>query len=56
MHGGYIQSRLLWPHYNQEVQEAAPHLPAGNKEHWPSAQLPAVGAGWTEVFLVPAGT
>ena len=31
MHMGCAQSRLLWPHYRQAVQEAARHLPPGDK-------------------------
>ena len=55
MHVGCAHSRLLWPHYRQAVQEAARHLPPGDKAlcvaSWRSA-----GAAWTEVFcsgLVP---
>ena len=55
MHVGCPHSRLLWSHYRQAVQEAARHLPPGDKAlrvaWWRSA-----GAEWTEVFcsgLVP---
>ena len=55
MHVRCGHSRLLWPHHRQAVQEAARHLPPGDKAlrvaSWRSA-----GAAWTEVFcsgLVP---
>ena len=55
MHVGCAHSRLLWPEYRQVLQEAARHLPPGDKAllvaSWRSA-----GAAWTEVFcsgLVP---
>ena len=55
MHVGCTHSRLLWPHYRQAVQEAARHLPPGDKAlcvaSWRSA-----GAARKEVFcsgLVP---
>ena len=55
MHVGCAHSRLLWPHYRQAVQEAARHLPPGDKALW-LASWRSEGAAWTEVFcsgLVP---
>ena len=55
MHVGCAHSRLLWPHYCQAVQEAARHLPPGDKALW-VASWRCAGAAWTEVFcsgLVP---
>ena len=55
MHVGCAHSRLLWPHYRQGVQEAARHLPPGDKDLW-VASWRSEGAAWTEVFcsaLVP---
>ena len=55
MHVGCAHSRLLWPHYRQAVQEAARHLPPGDKALW-VASWRSAGAAWTEVFcsgLVP---
>ena len=55
MHVGCAHSRLLWPHYRQAVQEAAHHLPPGDKALW-VASWRSKGAAWTEVFcagLVP---
>ena len=52
---GCALSRLLWPHYRQAEQEAAGHLPTGDKALWVAAWRSA-GAAWTEVFcsgLVP---
>ena len=54
MHVGCAH-RLLWPHYRQAVQEAAGHLPPGDKTLWMGLWRSA-GAAWTEVFcsqLVP---
>ena len=55
MHVGCAHSRLLWPRYRQAVQEAARHLPPGDKALW-VASWRSAGAAWTEVFcsgLVP---
>ena len=55
MHVGCAHSRLLWPHYRHAVQEAARHLPAGDKAIWLASSRSA-GAAWTEIFcsgLVP---
>ena len=55
MHVGCAHSRLLWPHYRQAVQEAARHLPPGDRALW-VASWRSAGAAWTEVFcsgLVP---
>ena len=55
MHVGCAHSRLFWPHYCQAVQEAACHLPPGDKALW-VASWRSAGAEWTEVFcsgLVP---
>ena len=55
MHVGCANSRLLWPHYCQAVQEAARQLPPGDKALW-VASWRSAGAAWTEVFcsgLVP---
>ena len=55
MHVRCAHSRLLWPHYRQAVQEAARHLPPGDKALW-VASCRSAGAAWTEVFcpgLVP---
>ena len=55
MHVGCAHSQLLWPHYRQAVQEAACHLPPGDKALWVTSWRSA-GAAWTEVFcsgLVP---
>ena len=55
MHVGCANSRILWPHYRQAVQEAACHLPSGDKALW-VASWRCAGAAWTEVFcsgLVP---
>ena len=49
MHMGCAHSRLLWPHYRQAVQEAACHLPPGDKALW-VASWRSEGAAWTEVF------
>ena len=52
---GCTHSRLLWPHYRQALQEAARHLPTGDKALW-VASWRSAGAEWTEVFcfgLVP---
>ena len=49
MHVGCAQSRLLWRHYRQALQEAACHLPPGNKALW-VASWRSAGAEWTEVF------
>ena len=55
MHEGCAHSRLLWPHYRQAVQQAARHLPPGDKAllvaSWRSTR-----AAWTEIIcsrLVP---
>ena len=55
MHLGCAHSRLLWLHYRHTVQEAARHLPPGDKALW-VASWRSAGAAWTEVFccgLVP---
>ena len=55
MHVGCAHSQLLWPHYHQVVQEAARHLPTGDKALW-VASWRSAGATWAEVFcsgLVP---
>ena len=55
MHVGCSHSRLLWPLYRQAVQEAARHLPPGDKALW-VASWRSAGAAWTEVIcsgLVP---
>ena len=55
MHAGCAHSRLLWPHYRQAVQEAARHLPPGDKALW-VASWRSASAAWTDVFcsgLVP---
>ena len=55
MHVGCAHSRLLWPHYRQAVQEAARHLPPGDKALW-VASWHSAGAAWTEILccgLVP---
>ena len=55
MHVGCAQSQLLWPHYRQTVQEAARHLPPGEKAQW-VASWRSASAAWTDVFcsgLVP---
>ena len=55
MQVGCAHSRLLWPHYRQAVQEAARHLPPGDKALW-MASWRSAGAAWTKVFysgLVP---
>ena len=55
MHMGCAHWRLLWPHYRQVVQEAARHLPPGDKALW-VASWRSAGAAWTEVLcsgLVP---
>ena len=55
MHVGCAHSRVPWPHYRQVVQEAARHVPPGDKALWVASSRSA-GAGWTEVFcsgLVP---
>ena len=55
MQVGCAHSRLLWTHYRQAVQEAACHLPPGDKALW-VASWRSAGAEWTEVFccgLVP---
>ena len=55
MHVGCAHSRLLWPHYCQAVQEAACHLPPGDKALW-VASWRSAGAAWTKVLcagLVP---
>ena len=49
MHIGCTHTRLLWPHYRQAVQEAARHLPPGDKALWVDSWRSA-GAKWTEVF------
>ena len=48
MHVGCAHPRLLWPHYRQAVQEAARHLPPGDKALW-VASWRSAGAAWTEV-------
>ena len=58
MHVGCAQSRLLWPHYRQAVQEAARHLPPGKEALW-VASWRSAGAALTEIFcpgLVPEAT
>ena len=55
MHLGCAHSPLLWPHYRQAVQEAARHLPPGDKALW-VASWRSAGAAWTEILcsgLVP---
>ena len=55
MHVGCAQSRLLWPHYRQAVQEAARHLPPRDKALW-VASWRSAGAACTELCcsgLVP---
>ena len=55
MHVGCAHSRLVWPQYRLAVQEAARHLPPGNKALWVPSWRTA-GAAWTEVVcpgLVP---
>ena len=55
MHVGCAHSLLLWPHYRLAVQEAARHLPPGDKALW-VASWHSANATWTEVFcsgLVP---
>ena len=55
MHVGCAHSWLLSPRYRQAVQEAARHLPPGDKAKW-VASWRSAGAAWTEVFcsgLVP---
>ena len=55
MQVGCAHLRLLWPHYRQAVQEAARHLPPGDKAPW-VASWRSEGAAWTEIFcsgLVP---
>ena len=55
MHRGCAHSRLLWPHYRQAAQEAARHLPPGDKALW-VASWRSAGTAWTEIFcsgLVP---
>ena len=55
MHVGCAHSRLVWPHYREAVQEAAGHLPPGDKALW-VASWRSAGAAWTEIFcsaLVP---
>ena len=49
MHVGCAHSRLVWPHYRQAVQEAARHLPPGDKVLW-VATWRSAGTAWTEVF------
>ena len=49
MHVECAYSRLLWPHYRQAVQEAARHLPPGDKALW-VASLRSAGAAWTDVL------
>ena len=49
MHVGCADSRLLWPHYRQAVQEAARHLLPGDKALWVASSR-SIGAAWTEVF------
>ena len=49
MHMGCAHSRLFWPHYRQAVQEAARHLPPGQKALW-VALWRSPGAAWTEGF------
>ena len=49
MHVQCAHSRLLWPHYRQAVQEAACHLPPGDKALWVASWRTA-GAAWTEIF------
>ena len=58
MHVGCAHSLLLWPHYCQAAQEAARHLPPGDKALW-VASWRSAGAAWTEIFcsgLVPEAT
>ena len=45
MHLGCAHSRLLLPHYRQAVQEAARHLPPGDKALWVSWR--SAGDEWT---------
>ena len=55
MHVGCAHSGLLWPHYRQAMNEAARHLPPGDKALW-VASWRSAGATWTQVFfsgLVP---
>ena len=55
MHVECAHSRLLWPHYRLVVQEAARHLPPGDKA-LSGASRRSAGAAWKEVFcsaLVP---
>ena len=55
MHVGCANSRLLWPHHRQAVQEAVRHLPPRDKALW-VASWRSTGAEWTEVVcsgLVP---
>ena len=50
MHVGCTHSRLLWPHYRQAGQEAAPHLSPGNKALWVASWCSA-SAECTEIFF-----
>ena len=55
MQVGCADSRLLWPHYRQAVQEAACQLAPEDKTQWVVSRRSA-GAAWTEVLcsrLVP---
>ena len=45
MHEGCAGSRLLWPHYRQAVQEAARHLPPGDKALWVASGAPRAPHG-----------
>ena len=45
MHVGCARSRVLWPHYRQAVEEAACHLPPGDKALW-VASWRSVDAAW----------
>ena len=49
MHVGCANSSLLWPHYRQAVQEAARHLPPGDKALWVALWRYAARE-WTEAF------
>ena len=47
MHVGCAHSRVLWPHYRQAVQEAAHHLPPGDKALLVASWRSAPRAAWT---------
>ena len=49
MQMGCVHSGLFWPHYRQAGQEAARHLPPGEKAPWVASSR-STGAEWTEAF------